>query len=571
MRLLTILNPWAMLIAQGRKLVENRPARPAKVAQKLVGERVAIHAGLRGATPLTPTAPDGKPWPDELHHGHVVAVATIDRVEPPVTDGAKVDAYRDPDQWGIYWRDVVPLASPVRVKGGQGWLHLEKIDAAAYEAVMAQVRRSDVPVADPVPTSQSQIDTECCKPLDPWSTHPRKLPTSRIQVGDRIRKDLGDIEAFAERMQALGCQLQPIVVDPSYKLIAGRRRLAACELLGWDVEVRVVASLDGARALLEAERDENTERKDLTPEEKYRLAHRLLELEKGAAEERRAEGGRRGGRSGTADPQLAGDREEGRAATRAAKAAGLKSRKELERIGKVLAAAEADPSKQHLVDELNSGASPASVARRIDVPEWDKDSWCTDEEILDAVHKFWPFGVSLDPCANEWSKKLGFVRATVAWTIKDDALAQRCWYVKPEPECWTTCWFQPPYGDPLPLTKRLASEWDKSNLDEILALVKLDTSTEWWLLLEERAVAVVLFHHRLAHYAGDQRVKGSDFCSAMLLLTKADNIEERIDALREAFMSATVLRAHCRARRCGNPHNPALNEGACHGARSWCR
>lgn len=74
--------------------------------------------------------------------------------------------------------------------------------------------------------------------------------------------------------------------------------------------------------------------------------------------------------------------------------------------------------------------------------------------------------------------------------------------------------------------------------------MKLDTSTEWWTLLEDRAAAIVIFHERLAHYAGDKLIKGSDFCSAILLLTRAEDVEERIETLREAFelLGATALR-----------------------------
>ena len=555
MRLLTILPPWSTLIAEGRKPVENRGARMGKAAKKFIGERVAIHSGKTDVTPPNSTAPDGRPWPSDSRPGHVVAVAVIDRVEPPVTipgPSPTLDPFRDPDSWGIYFRDVVPLAEPVPVKGGQGWRHLEKLDPAAYESVMAQLEAAPTTQTS-APTSQLQpvrlIDTEGGKPLDPWSSHPRRVPTSQVKVPRRTRKDLGDIEAFAARMKAVGGQLEPIVVDPDMHLIAGERRLRACEHLGWDVDIVVTASAKTEFERLDLEWAENNDRKDFTPEERLRYAERRLELERAAAGERRRAGAAKGGRggdddapsSGSQDPKLGSD-EGGRAEARAAEAAGLGGRKTLQAVRQIVQAAEADPERHgDLLRELNAGGKPKTLLRRLKNPAWDKDSWCTDEEILAAVHRFWPGGVALDPCANEWSKKLGFVRADVAWTIDDDALAQAAWCV---PSRDTTCWYQPPYGDPLPLTKRLAAEWDARHLDEVLALVKLDTSTEWWLLLEERAIAVVFFHHRLAHYAGDQRVKGSDFCSAMLLLTEADDIEERIEALREAFepLGARVMR-----------------------------
>lgn len=46
-----------------------------------------------------------------------------------------------------------------------------------------------------------------------------------IAIGTRHRRDLGDIGELG--------LLHPVVVDPSGRLIAGERRLAACRKLGW--------------------------------------------------------------------------------------------------------------------------------------------------------------------------------------------------------------------------------------------------------------------------------------------------------------------------------------------------
>ena len=46
-----------------------------------------------------------------------------------------------------------------------------------------------------------------------------------IVVGERHRRDLGDIDALARRMADLGL-LQPIVIKPDDRLLAGHRRLA---------------------------------------------------------------------------------------------------------------------------------------------------------------------------------------------------------------------------------------------------------------------------------------------------------------------------------------------------------
>lgn len=63
-----------------------------------------------------------------------------------------------------------------------------------------------------------------------------KIKVSEISVGDRVRKDLGDIESLSESIDRLGL-LNPITVkkdDTEFELLAGHRRLAAVEELGWD-------------------------------------------------------------------------------------------------------------------------------------------------------------------------------------------------------------------------------------------------------------------------------------------------------------------------------------------------
>ncbi len=154
-----------------------------------------------------------------------------------------------------------------------------------------------------------------------------------------------------------------------------------------------------------------------------------------------------------------------------------------------------------------------------DSGEDDSDSWCTDQPIVDIAHRFWPGGIALDPCSNRQAIALGYVRARTAWTIADDCLSYPSWDV----EHLTTGWWQPPYSRAgAPLTAGLVQRWDAGQMHEVLALVKLDTSTKAWRALDSRASSIVLFHERLAHITNGVRVDGSNFCSAMLLLTRAD-------------------------------------------------
>ena len=79
---------------------------------------------------------------------------------------------------------------------------------------------------------------------------------NRIVVGDRIRKDFGDIAGLADSIQKLGL-LNPLTINKEYKLLAGERRLRACKSLGMThVDVNMVSTEDEEQDL-EVEMSEN--------------------------------------------------------------------------------------------------------------------------------------------------------------------------------------------------------------------------------------------------------------------------------------------------------------------------
>ena len=88
----------------------------------------------------------------------------------------------------------------------------------------------------------------------------RQRAISSIKVGERHRREQGDIDGLASSIKSIGL-LHPIVIKPNGKLIAGHRRLAACRQLGWwDIPVTVI-DID---AIVHGEFAENTFRKDFT-------------------------------------------------------------------------------------------------------------------------------------------------------------------------------------------------------------------------------------------------------------------------------------------------------------------
>lgn len=181
-----------------------------------------------------------------------------------------------------------------------------------------------------------------------------------VIIGNRTRKEIGDIKALAASIKHLGL-LHPIVIDAEHHLIAGQRRLEACKSLGWDqVPVHVVPLED----ILRGELDENVLRQDFTPSEKYKIAKRLEEREREAAKNRQREhGGTAPGRPKNTSANLAGVKGESRA--KAAKAAGI-GHTTLKRIGEVCQAAEENPEKYgHLVDEMDRIGKVDGVYRKL--------------------------------------------------------------------------------------------------------------------------------------------------------------------------------------------------------------
>ena len=109
-----------------------------------------------------------------------------------------------------------------------------------------------------------------------------------IKVGDRHRRDLGDIAGLAESIRAVGL-LHPIVIRPDGMLIAGERRIEAAKALGWtEIPVNII-DLD---AVVRGELAENAERKDFLPSEIDSIRRAVEPIEKAAARERMSEGGK---------------------------------------------------------------------------------------------------------------------------------------------------------------------------------------------------------------------------------------------------------------------------------------
>lgn len=123
-----------------------------------------------------------------------------------------------------------------------------------------------------------------------------QVPFGDIVVGDRRREKLGPIGALAKSIEENGL-IHPIVVTSENILVAGRRRLAAMEKLGWKkIPVRRFDDMsdDDLRTL---EVEENTRRLDLSDYELSRKMVSEAEAEKVRTGSAVSKGGR-GNKSG---------------------------------------------------------------------------------------------------------------------------------------------------------------------------------------------------------------------------------------------------------------------------------
>jgi hypothetical protein len=109
-----------------------------------------------------------------------------------------------------------------------------------------------------------------------------------IKLGKRFRKDLGDIEGLARSIDERGALLQPVVITPENKLIAGERRMAAWKLcnLSQQGKLPIPVNVVDIDALIAGEWDENRQRKDFTHTEAVAIAAALRPIEEKKARER---------------------------------------------------------------------------------------------------------------------------------------------------------------------------------------------------------------------------------------------------------------------------------------------
>lgn len=112
------------------------------------------------------------------------------------------------------------------------------------------------------------------------------LKINDVKIGQRVRDEYGDMQALADSIREHGL-LHPIVVDSDYNLIAGCRRLLACERIGLkEIEAKVLEDIS-EKELRVLELEENIRRKDLTELEKSKNLVELAEIKEQELKEKK--------------------------------------------------------------------------------------------------------------------------------------------------------------------------------------------------------------------------------------------------------------------------------------------
>jgi ParB/RepB/Spo0J family partition protein len=175
-----------------------------------------------------------------------------------------------------------------------------------------------------------------------------QIDIAAITIGNRHRRDMGDIQGLAASIKDIGL-LQPICVRTDGTLIAGARRIAVFKLLGWTEIPAHIVDID---AVVRGEFLENICRKNFTPSELVAISKVVEERERELARERMTLGKVSTGSAGKTRDKLAAPFDI--------------SGRTLEKMQDVVAAGEAEPEKYgHLVEDMDRSGKVNGPYRRL--------------------------------------------------------------------------------------------------------------------------------------------------------------------------------------------------------------
>lgn len=333
-----------------------------------------------------------------------------------------------------------------------------------------------------------------------------------IKVGDRHRKDFGDIALLAESIKRLGL-IHPICVDTNRRLVAGERRIKAFENLG---RSHIPATVLPISEILQGEHDENELRKDFTVSERVEIGKALEQV----LEERIGSNqhSRKGKEVENFPPPT------GKTRDLAAKQAGFGNGKTYQQAKKVVE--HADPALVTAMDQGQVAVSTAAEAADLPVEdqqtiaampkneqrkavadkkqmsgaftETGNDEWYTPSYIIDAARAAMG-GIDTDPASCEQAQRT--VKADVWYSAADDGLS-KTWGGR--------VWLNPPYSRSLlpKFADKLVGSIISGDVDSAVVLVNSGTETGWFHSIASVCDVICLLSSRVNFIGPDG--KGGD-------------------------------------------------------------
>lgn len=143
----------------------------------------------------------------------------------------------------------------------------------------------------------------------------------------------------------------------------------------------------------------------------------------------------------------------------------------------------------------------------------ESQEWYTPSDVVEALHRFWPEGIALDPASTPEANAL--IDAQRIYTRDDDGLAQP-WHA-------TTVFLNPPYGRDERgrsraeiWTHKLLDEWAVGNTDEAVLLVNAGVSNRWFSRL--KWFPICFPDRRLKYWQPGKRHQSPTNSNALVLL-----------------------------------------------------